>query len=472
MARADERAVASGTPVAVLMERAGQSVAWAVRRACGGTYGKRVVVVCGKGNNGGDGRVAARVLRGWGVRVDRFELAQGVDQERFVRAVARANCVVDAMFGTGFRGALDGDARWVADAVHDAQAYVVAVDIPSGVSGATGAIVDEAVWADETVCFAALKPGLVLEPGRSYAGRVQVVDIGIDVSSGEGPELGVTEDHDLVSIPTRAAESHKWIAGLMVVGGSSGMTGAPLMVSHAAMRAGAGIVWCCVPGEEAAARASGTEVITRSLPATKAGALAEAAARDVLAPLERFKAIVIGPGLGTKGSTAAAVRRIVGKAPVPMVLDADGLNGLKGDLRPLASRRAPTVLTPHDGEYARLMGNPPGADRVAAARALANASGCVALLKGSATVIADPDGRARVNPTGNPALATAGTGDVLSGIIGGFLARGARPFEAAAAGAFVHGRAADVAGHTGLVAGDLIGALPATLRELHLETEA
>src|SRR5262249_51212245 len=155
-----------------------------------------------------------------------------------------------------------------ADAVHDAQAYVVAVDIPSGVSGATGAIVDEAVWADETVCFAALKPGIVLEPGRSYAGRVQVVDIGIDVSTGEAPELGVTEDHDLASIPTRAAESHKWIAGLMVVGGSSGMTGAPLMVSHAAMRAGAGIVWCCVPGEEAAARASGTEVITRSLPAT------------------------------------------------------------------------------------------------------------------------------------------------------------------------------------------------------------
>jgi NAD(P)H-hydrate epimerase len=162
----------------------------------------------------------------------------------------------------------------------------------------------------------------------------------------------------------------------------------------------------------------------------------------------------------------------VGKAAVPMVLDADGLNALKGDLRLLASRRAATVLTPHDGEYARLLGNPPGADRIAAARALASASGCVALLKGSATVIADPDGRVGVNPTGNPALATAGTGDVLSGIIGGFLARGASPFEAAAAGAFVHGRAADVAGHTGLVAGDLIDALPATLRELHLDTDA
>ena len=184
MARADERAVAAGTPVAVLMERAGQAVAWAVRRACGGTYGKRVVIACGKGNNGGDGLVAARVLRGWGVRVDAFELAEPIDRSRFERSVARANCVVDAMFGTGFRGALEDDARWIADAVHRSMAYVVAIDIPSGVNGLTGAIVDEAVWADETVCFAALKPGLVLEPGRSYAGRVHVIDIGIDV----GPE--------------------------------------------------------------------------------------------------------------------------------------------------------------------------------------------------------------------------------------------------------------------------------------------
>jgi NAD(P)H-hydrate epimerase len=258
----------------------------------------------------------------------------------------------------------------------------------------------------------------------------------------------------------------------MVVGGSSGMTGAPLMVSHAAMRVGAGIVWCCVPGEEAAARAAGTEVITRPLPATKSGALAEDAARAVLEPLERFKAIVVGPGLGTKGSTAAAVRRIVAKAAVPMVLDADGLNALKGDVRPLQGRRAATVLTPHDGEYARLLGDAPGGDRIAAARRLAAATGCVALLKGPATVVADPSGRATVNPTGTAALATAGTGDVLSGVIGGLLARGAGPFEAAATGAFVHGRAADVAGHTGLVAGDLIDALPATLRELHLETEA
>jgi NAD(P)H-hydrate epimerase len=494
MTRADERAIAAGTPVEVLMERAGQAVAWAVRRACGGTYGKRVVVVCGKGNNGGDGLVAARVLRGWGVRVDVFELAGDIGHAQFSRAVARANCVVDAMFGTGFRGALEDDAAWVADAIHHSMAYVVAVDIPSGVNGATGAIVDEAVWADETVCFAALKPGLVLEPGRSYAGTVDVVDIGIDVTvepasePDAGPDaephaelgaeernesLGVTDGHDLVAwVPSRAVGAHKWVSGLMVVGGSSGMIGAPTMVSHAAMRAGAGIVWCGIPGAEAAARASGSEVITKALPATKSGALAEDAAGVVLETLDRFKALVVGPGLGTRRSTAAAVRRLVARARIPLVLDADGLNALGGDLGPLRDRRAGTVLTPHDGEYARLLGEAPGADRIAAARRLAVESGCVALLKGPGTVIADPSGRAVVNPTGGPWLATAGTGDVLSGIIGGFLARGADPFEAAAAGAFVHGRAADAAGHTGLVAGDLIGALPATLRELHLELEA
>ncbi len=497
MARADERAVAAGTPVAVLMERAGQAVAWAVRRACGGAYGKRVVVICGKGNNGGDGLVAARVLRGWGVRVDVFELSGEIDHTRFERAVVRANCVVDAMFGTGFRGALEGDARWLADAVHHSMAYVIAVDIPSGVNGETGAIVDEAVWSDETVCFAALKPGLVFEPGRSYAGTVRVVDIGIDVTpdladaklpapgdaapgdaaAGEpdanGGSLGVTDEHDLVAwVPSRPVSAHKWLSSLMVVGGSGGMIGAPTMVSHAAMRAGAGIVWCGIPGEEAAARASGTEVITKALPVTKGGALAESAAEEVLRGLDRFRAIVVGPGLGTRRTTAAAVRRLVAKARIPLVLDADGLNALDGDLDTLRGRRAATVLTPHAGEYARLAGQAPGADRVAAARRLARQSGCVVLLKGPGTVIADPAGRAVINPTGGPWLATAGTGDVLSGIIGGFLARGAEPFEAAAAGAFVHGRAADAAGHTGLVAGDLIGALAPTLHELHLELEA
>jgi len=232
------------------------------------------------------------------------------------------------------------------------------------------------------------------------------------------------------------------------------------------MRAGAGIVWCGVPGEQAAARASGTEVITKALPATADGALDEPAAAEVLKAADRFRVLVVGPGLGRDDRTAAAVRRIVTEAPVPLVLDADGLNALAGDVGPLRARRAPAVLTPHAGEYVHLAGEKIGPDRLAAARRLAERAHAVVLLKGPGEVIADGATRAAINTTGGPWLATAGTGDVLSGIIGGFLARGAEPFWAATAGAFTHGRAADVAGHTGLVAGDLIAALPAAIRSL------
>ena len=255
---------------------------------------------------------------------------------------------------------------------------------------------------------------------------------------------------------------------MFVVGGSSGMTGAPMMVSHAAMRIGAGIVWCGMPGD-AAVRASGSEVVTRLLPAAPDGSLGADAAIAVLAELERFRVLVLGPGLGVGASTRAAVQRIVAEAPVALVLDADGLNALEGDASPLRSRAErglATILTPHGGEYERLTGHPVGPDRIVAARDLARDSGSVVLLKGPGTVIADADGRVAVNPTGGPWLATAGSGDVLSGIIGGLAARGTPTFESAAAGAWIHGRAADVAGHTGLVAGDLVAALAETLEEV------
>jgi len=467
MGEADRRTIAAGTPVDVLMERAGRAVAWAVRREMGGTYGRHAVVVCGKGNNGGDGLVTARALREWGVRVDVFTLEGGVDRQLCERALLRADAFVDAMFGTGFRGALDGDAAWVAGAADTVLGPCVAVDIPSGVNGATGTVEGAAVHASHTVTFSALKPGLVFEPGAGLAGEVQVVDIGIDLGD---PQVFVPDPLDLaLALPDRAPDAHKWLSGALVVGGSGGMTGAPSFVSHAAMRAGAGIVWCGVPGEEAAARASGTEVITKALPATSDGALDEPAAAEVLKAADRFRALVVGPGLGRDDRTAAAVRRIVAEAPVPLVLDADGLNALAGDVGPLRARRAPAVLTPHAGEYVHLAGEKVGDDRLAAARRLADRAQAVVLLKGPGEVIADgasTPGRAAINTTGGPWLASAGTGDVLSGIIGGFLARGAEPFWAAAAGAVAHGRAADVAGHTGLVAGDLISALPAAIRSL------
>jgi NAD(P)H-hydrate epimerase len=234
------------------------------------------------------------------------------------------------------------------------------------------------------------------------------------------------------------------------------------------MRAGAGMTWLYVPGAEAAARASGTEGISRALPATETGALAEAAGAVVLDAAGRFGGLVVGPGLGTAAETVAAILEIVTGAEVPMIVDADGLNALAGNPGPLAARHAAgrsTVLTPHGGEYKRLMGVPVGDDRLEAARALVARSGAVVVLKGPGTVIAAPDGRIAVNPTGGPELATAGTGDVLSGIVGAFLAHGLEPFEAATAAAFVHGRAGDRLG-AGMVASDLPAALPPTLASL------
>ena len=465
MADRDTVAIAGGVSHATLVDRAGGAVARRARRLLGGAYGRRVVIVCGKGNNGADGRVAGRRLAAGGARVDRVDLA-GFDRARFGRALGRADLAVDAMFGTGFRGPLEGDAAFAAEALCAAACPVLAVDIPSGVDGLTGVVRGPAVDAVATVCLAALKPGLVFFPGAALAGDVEVFDIGVDTGS-PTPPLGLTEETDVAGwLPARPPESHKWsVGGVYVVGGSGGMTGAVMLASRAALRAGAGIVVAGLPGD-AAARASGGEVITRGLPATSSGALDEDAAKEVLDGLDRFRALIVGPGLGRAPETVAAVRRLVAEAPVPLVLDADGLNALDGDVGLLAARSAPTVVTPHAGEYARLAGEAVGDDRVAAARRLAERTRAVVLLKGSRTVVADPEGAAAVNPTGGPWLATAGTGDVLSGIVGALAALGLPAFRAAAAGAWLHGRAADCAGHPGLVAGDLIDALPTVLAGL------
>ena len=485
MGRADKRTIDAGTPVAVLMERAGRAVAWEVRRVLSGCYGRRAFVACGKGNNGGDGLITARAVSRWGVQTHVVELAAGFDRRAAARALARADVAVDAMYGTGFRGALEGDAAWIADTLAEWDGPVVAVDIPSGVDGLTGAVHGTAVQASSTLTFAARKPGLLFEPGRSHAGRVRVADIGIDLGP-DGTEpllLGVLDEADVGRVlRPRAPTAHKWTAAVMVVGGSDGMTGAPMFVSHAAMRAGAGIVWCALPGDDAARRASGTEVITRALPATGDGALTSLAADAVLADISRFGALAVGPGLGRDPAVRQPVVSLVAEARVPLVLDADGLNALNGDLAPLRARQtlgAPTVLTPHDGEYARLAGEPVGDDRIAAARRLAERAGAVVLLKGPGTVIAEPGdattARTVINPTGSAALATAGSGDVLSGVIAGFLARGLAPFDAAAAAAWVHGRAAERAaedlGPTGVVAGDVLGALAPTVLDVEADLQ-
>jgi hydroxyethylthiazole kinase-like uncharacterized protein yjeF len=501
MGELDRATIEAGTPETELIERAGTAVAWQARRLLGGTYGRRVVLAYGKGNNGADGRVAARVLRGWGVRVVEIAIADPVDRDAAAREIARADLFVDAMFGTGFRGALGGDAAWLADAVAPVR-VVLAVDIPSGVDGLTGAVHGPVVQAHTTVCFAYLKPGLLFEPGRSDAGAVEVVDIGIRRSGhfgyapmGRRPfSMYLTTAADARSaLGVRSASEHKWRAAVHVVGGSEGMIGAPGLMARAALRAGSGMVVAGVPGADSAARVGGGEVVARALPATPGGALANDAANVVLADIGRFGALAIGPGLGRAPETAAAVVALVSDVHIPIVIDADALNALADDLDPMGrpvalarrasvgqrderdqrgerpdeSKRPMAVITPHDGEYTRLAGHPPAEDRVEAAFELANRLQVVVLLKGPATVVVDPSGRAAINPTGTPALATAGTGDVLTGIVAALLARGALPFQAAAAAAWIHGKAAEVAGTApGLVAGDLIDALPRTLRML------
>jgi NAD(P)H-hydrate epimerase len=478
MAGADARTIAAGTSLTVLMERAGRAVAWTVRRALPGTYGRRVVVVCGKGNNGGDGLVAAKVLEGWGVRTTVFELADGVARTEFTRALAAADLVVDAMYGTGLRDALRDDAAWIAEQLNDWPGEIVAVDIPSGVNGLTGEVPGWAVRAHRTVTFAARKPGIVFEPGRSYAGEIVVADIGIVVDDVADSPSGLVTGDDVASwLPRRAPDAHKWQSGVLTVGGSGGMIGAPMFVSHAAMRAGAGIVWCALPGHDAAQLASGSEVVMRVLPANAEGVLARTAADALLAQVGRFAALAVGPGLGGVGDPGVqfVVRTLVAEARQPLVLDADGLNALAGDLAQLRARQTlggPVVLTPHAGEYQRLMGAPVGSNRLVAAQALAERTGAVVLLKGPGTVVAGPDRAVALNPTGGAALATAGSGDVLTGIVAGFLARGLDPFRAAAAAAWVHGRTADRLVATdgpALVAGDLVDGIGRTLQELGVE---
>lgn len=431
---------AAPEPVEELIERAGAAVAHHALAVMGGGYGRRVVVLAGKGNNGADGRSAAVRLRRRGARVEVIAAADAPD------VLPAAHLVIDAAYGTGFRGTYDApDARG---------APVLAVDIPSGVSGLTGEIGGRVLPATRTVTFAALKPGLLLEPGRGLAGEVVVADIGLTTDGASA--AGWVEASDVARwLPVRAVDGHKWDTALLVVAGSPGMTGAAHLVAAAAQRAGAGMVRLGTPGVADDPRRP-TEAVGVDL--SEEGWAAAA---------ERVRALVVGPGLGRGSDVRAGVRALLMAADVPAVVDADGLVALGTEIGELHRRRpADTVITPHDGEYERLMGKPPGADRLAAARRLASISGSVALLKGSTTVIADPDGRVRITTTGDARLATAGTGDVLSGIIGALLAAGVAAFDAAAAGAWIHGQAARLGPASGLVAGDIPELLPPVLEAL------
>ncbi len=438
-------AVDAAAPVAVevLIERAGAAVAAAAVDLLGGAYGRRVVVLAGKGNNGADGRSAAARLERRGVRVQVVDALAAPDD------LPACDLVIDAAYGTGLHG--EHHAPGVAVGT-----LVLAVDIPSGVSGTTGEVSGRAMAADRTVTFAALKPGLLLEPGCSLAGDVDVADIGLDVG---GCRVGLVERDDVTAwLPRRLPQAHKWQSALLVVAGSPGMLGAAHLCARAAQRTGAGMVRAGSPGVDDD-RGRPTEAVGVALPVHSWGAAA-------LASADRCHAIVVGPGLGAGDDTRSGLRALL-SSDLPVLVDGDGLTALGADAADgLADRSAPTVLTPHDGEYERLAGARPGADRLAAARSLAATTGAVVLLKGSPTVVADPNGEVRVVASGDSRLATAGTGDVLSGVIGALLSQGVPALDAAAAGAWLHGRAAALAPARGLVAGDLPALLIAALDEV------
>jgi NAD(P)H-hydrate epimerase len=477
-----------GIPGLELMERAGTGLAEMVgERAATGP----IAVVCGKGNNGGDGLVAARVLREQGREVDVLLLAapgeyQGdarVNLERVpgpaprsfdAGALAGVAGVVDAILGTGFAGEPREPAAGAIEAINTAgkEAVVVACDVPSGVDASTGVVVGPAVRAHATATFHAAKPGLWIAPGKQHAGEVRVIDIGIPSGGPADPRIGLIRARVTDDIPRRGPDSTKFAAGsVLVCGGSPGLTGAPCMASESAMRAGAGYVTAAVPASlHAIFEGRLLEVMTVALRDNE-GALHPTAVGEAVARAARVDAVILGPGLGRDPGAVRFARGLASALELPLLLDADGLGAHAGELGALADRDAPTVLTPHAGELGRLLAiesQAVQARRLECARRAAAEARAVVVLKGDDTLIVQPDGRVAISPGGAPALATAGTGDVLSGVIGAFLAKRMNPFHAACAGVFVHLSAGRHAGATigpeGVIASDVIDALPRSIR--------
>ena len=478
-----------GVPGLELMERAGEGVAREVsRRVPDGL----VAVLCGKGNNGGDGLVVARLLRDSAREVAVICVAPPeqlsgdaaanlkrlpgdaplpFDDAPAREAIARAAVIVDALLGTGSAGAPRGAAASAIDAINDAGAPVVAVDVPSGVDASSGVVAGAAVRALATVTFHAAKPGLWIMPGKAHAGEVETIEIGVPRGAPLDSTVGLISQSIAELLPKRAGDTTKFVSGQVVVaGGSRGLTGAPRMASHASMRAGAGYVIACVPGslQDVLAAAATPELMTRGL-AERDGSLAPAAVEEVTQSIRPGGALALGPGLGRSDGAVAFARMLARAAQAPLVLDADGLNAHAGRLAELRAREAPTVLTPHAGELARLLeldSEEIERERLRHVRAAAEQSGAIVVLKGDDTLVAKPSGEVAVSRGGSPALATAGTGDVLTGVIAALLAQRLDAFTAAAAGVWLHAAAGREAARRqgtpeGVIASDVIGALPA-----------
>jgi len=506
MRRVDERTEREhGIPSTDLMDNAGREVAAFLLRRHAGLASLKTLVLCGKGNNGGDGITAARHLLSHGVKTRvallcaasglegaaAWALGQareaGVEIEEIVEDAAWAalrksipehDLIVDALLGTGLSGAARGRPLEAIEAINASGCEVIAVDIPSGLSGSSPAVPGPAVEADVTLALAAPKIAHIFPPACGLAGHVVVLDIGIPLAAmtKEAPGL-VLADRGLVSslIPAREMESHKGRFGhVLILSGSRGKSGAAVLMARACLRSGAGLVTVACPSSiQPLIAAAVPEAMTESLPETRSGTLLAEALPIVMDLLASRDVLAAGPGLGTDRGVASVIREVAGRFKGPMVLDADALNVLAAGKGKAPRLPESSVLTPHPGEAGRLLGNAAAevqGDRPGAARDLANAWRCTVVLKGFRSIVAAPGEPLRVIPTGNPGMATGGSGDALAGIVAAWLAQGLGAFDAATLAAHAHGLAGDSAaatqGEISLIAGDLIEALPAAYKAL------
>ncbi len=502
----DARAIRGmGIPGLDLMERAGRAVARVTEEILGGAAGRKVLICCGRGNNGGDGFVAARLLKEKGADARVILLADpetltgdaAVNRRRALDAtvpvqtvldtgavearakdVSEADVVIDAILGTGISGEPRGLARDAIDAINEHARAVVAVDAPSGLDGDTGQVLGTVVDADVTVTFGLPKRGHFLMPGRESVGELAVADIGFPDSAIDEEGIRV-ETFDRIEawdlLPERALDAHKWTCGhVVLVAGSVGMTGAAALASEAALRVGAGLTTLACPKSlNPILEIKLTETMTRPMPETEDGSFSGYAEAPILEMLERAAAVVLGPGISQVPETASLVRSLVPKIAQPLIIDADGLNAFAGTESLKHVPGGVRVLTPHLGELCRIVSAEPEEitkDRIEAVRRYAKELDAVLLLKGFPTLIANPTGDVSINLTGSNALATAGSGDVLTGTIGGFLAQGLDPYSAARLGAHVHGAAGDLAaealGFRSVIAGDVLELLPQVIMDL------
>ena len=492
-------------PQLLLMENAGRAVA-AAARAHLRKDKNQAVILAGKGNNGGDGLVAARHLHQWGADVRLFLLCNpeaftGAARENwgFIEStdirwyvltdknsfyplklcLETAAVVVDAMLGTGFHGSLQDNYLLAAEAVNKSKATVLSVDLPSGVDADTGRASDEAVLADETVTLAYGKLGLYIYPGRLHAGQVRVADISVPSAALELAEREAEwVDGDLVGslLPETPPDSHKGSFGhVLVVAGSRGMTGAALLAAQGALRCGAGMVTSALPDSLADGfDLAFAEGMTAALPEERPGLLSAAAGREILALGQGKDILLFGPGLARDATLPAILEEVLSSWSKPAVVDAGGLWALAQNKDIAVGAAGALVLTPHPGELALLLDSTAAEvqrDRNAAVCRAAKDYGAVVVLKGASTLVADPSGKLYVNSSGNPALATAGSGDVLAGALAALAARGLAPVEAAVLAVYLHGRAGDLlkeaTGPRGGLAGEVAGYLPRAMKELY-----